>query len=64
MILRQRDLFVLEVNTIPGMTEMSLCPQQARAAGMTFGDLLDRMIDLALRRKGAGTRAVESSRGS
>jgi D-alanine-D-alanine ligase len=64
MILRQRELFVLEVNTIPGMTETSLCPQQARAAGMSFADLLDRMIDLALRRKRAGIAAIESSRGS
>lgn len=51
MILHENDVFVLEVNTIPGMTENSLCPQQARAAGMGFGGLLDRIIELALSRQ-------------
>jgi len=53
MILRGREVYVLEVNTIPGMTETSLCPQQAVAAGIGFGGLLDRIIDLALARKAA-----------
>jgi len=38
----------LETNTIPGMTETSLFPLAARAAGMSLSDLLDRMIDLSL----------------
>jgi D-alanine-D-alanine ligase len=50
MILSPESCFVLEVNTIPGMTETSLCPQQAEAAGIGFSGLLDRMIDLALAR--------------
>jgi D-alanine-D-alanine ligase len=39
---------VLEVNTLPGMTETSLLPKAAAAAGITYGELCQRMIDLAL----------------
>ncbi len=43
-IVRGDDIYFLEINTVPGMTEMSLVPQQIRAAGMTikefFNDLL------------------------
>lgn len=39
---------ILETNTIPGMTGTSLLPQAAQAAGMSFGQLLDRLIHLAL----------------
>jgi D-alanine-D-alanine ligase len=38
----------LELNTLPGMTELSLFPMAARAAGIEFGELLDRLCDLAL----------------
>jgi len=41
-------LYFLEINTIPGLTEASLCPKEARAAGMSFGEFLDRQISLAL----------------
>ncbi len=40
--------FVLEVNTIPGMTPTSLLPQAAAQAGIAFPDLLDRLIASAL----------------
>ncbi|SHG61770.1 D-alanine--D-alanine ligase [Thermosyntropha lipolytica DSM 11003] len=40
--------WVLEINTIPGMTEMSLVPDAARAAGMSFEELVDRIVKLAL----------------
>ncbi|HSM74282.1 MAG TPA: D-alanine--D-alanine ligase [Desulfobacterales bacterium] len=48
MILKDGEIFVLETNTIPGMTPTSLMPQAARAAGMSFSQLLDRLIALAL----------------
>jgi D-alanine-D-alanine ligase len=48
MIVRGEDIFLLETNTIPGMTPTSLLPRAARAAGMDFGGLLDRLIELAL----------------
>lgn len=43
------DLYVLEVNTLPGMTKTSLLPQAAAATGMDFSQLLDRIISEGLR---------------
>jgi D-alanine-D-alanine ligase len=40
--------YVLEVNTIPGMTDMSLVPDAARAAGMSFKQLVEYIVRLAL----------------
>jgi D-alanine-D-alanine ligase len=48
MILRENELFVLETNTIPGMTRTSLLPQAAQKAGLSFGQLLDRLIELGI----------------
>jgi D-alanine-D-alanine ligase len=41
-------IYVLETNTIPGMTPTSLFPQAAEAAGISFSRLLDKLIDMAL----------------
>lgn len=40
--------YILETNTIPGMTKTSLLPQAARAAGIGFPQLLDRIIEAGL----------------
>jgi D-alanine-D-alanine ligase len=40
--------FVLEINTIPGMTEMSLVPDAARAAGISFEELVERIVQLGM----------------
>jgi len=40
---------VLEVNTLPGLTELSIMPEAAAAAGLTYPQLCQRMVDLALR---------------
>ena len=48
MILKDNDIYVLETNTIPGMTATSLLPQAANAAGLNFGQLLDRLIELGI----------------
>jgi D-alanine-D-alanine ligase len=48
MILKNGEFFVLETNTIPGMTQTSLFPQAAAAAGLDFTRLLDRLIELAM----------------
>ncbi len=48
LMLKGRDFFVLETNTIPGMTATSLFPQAAAAAGLSFAQLLDRLIELSL----------------
>jgi D-alanine-D-alanine ligase len=50
MIVAGEEIFVLETNTIPGMTQTSLFPQAAAAAGLPFPALLDRLIELALER--------------
>lgn len=41
--------WLLEVDTCPGLTETSLLPLAAQAAGMEFGELVERLVDLALR---------------
>lgn len=43
----QGEPFVLEVNTAPGMTETSLVPKAALAAGLDFGELLTRIITIS-----------------
>lgn len=43
-------LYVNEVNTIPGFTEISMYPKLWEASGLTYRDLLTRLIDLALER--------------
>jgi D-alanine-D-alanine ligase len=45
---RRRRPWVLEVNTIPGMTETSLLPDAARAAGLDFTGLVLKIIELSL----------------
>ncbi len=55
MIARGGDIVVLEVNTIPGMTPTSLLPDAAKAAGIAFPELLDRLIQSALQRARART---------
>jgi|UniRef100_A0A7V6A2H5 D-alanine-D-alanine ligase len=48
MIVRDGEIYVLETNTIPGMTATSLFPQAAKAYGLEFPQLLDRLIELAM----------------
>jgi len=48
MMVRDQEIYVLETNTIPGMTATSLFPQGAKAAGIDFPRLLDTLINLAL----------------
>jgi len=42
--------FVLEINTIPGMTEMSLVPDAARAAGVGFEELVEKIVRLGMQK--------------
>jgi D-alanine-D-alanine ligase len=50
---REGELTVLEVNLIPGLTETSLLPQAAEAAGISFDELVGRIVDLAAARAAA-----------
>lgn len=45
------NLWILEVNTLPGMTATSLLPQSAAAAGIPFPELCDRICRLALEKR-------------
>ena len=48
MLLDDRDnLYLLEINTIPGFTEKSLLPKAAKAAGMSFSSLCEKIVNLA-----------------
>ncbi len=44
---KNNKLYFLEINTIPGMTKVSLVPKAANAAGMEFGEFLDKLIKYA-----------------
>lgn len=50
MIDAEGNPFVLEVNTLPGMTETSLFPKAAAAAGIDYADLCERMVLMAMNR--------------
>jgi D-alanine-D-alanine ligase len=52
MLRKDGEPFVLEINTIPGMTVSSLLPKAARVAGMEFPQLMERIIELSLRARG------------
>jgi len=47
MLNRQGRAFLLEVNTVPGMTDHSLVPKAARAVGMSYEDLCLRILEAA-----------------
>lgn len=51
MIYREGEVYVLEVNTIPGMTDISLVPRAAKAEGIEFPQLVDKIVKQALKRK-------------
>ena len=45
------EVFLSEVNTLPGFTEVSMYPKLWEASGLSYPDLVDRLIDLALERR-------------
>lgn len=48
IVTAEGEVFLLEVNTIPGMTATSLLPDAARAAGIEFPQLCERLVQLAM----------------
>lgn len=50
---QDRIPYILEINTIPGMTPTSLFPEGAKAAGISFEELVGRLVELALEGRGA-----------
>jgi D-alanine-D-alanine ligase len=45
----ENKIYCLEVNTLPGMTELSLVPKGAQACGISFQELLNKIIELSLK---------------
>jgi D-alanine-D-alanine ligase len=58
------EAFVLEINTIPGMTEASLLPEAAAAAGIGYVDLCARIIALSRVRQSAGGQTRSKREGN
>ena len=54
----KEDVFLIEINTIPGMSAASIIPQQCEAYGWSLGQLSDYMIDAALH--GHGVRKMNT----
>jgi len=52
MLDENNNLQVLEVNTIPGFTELSLLPKAAQHSGLSFDQLCQKILRLAMKRKG------------
>lgn len=48
MLDKEGRCWVLETNTLPGMTDTSLIPDAARAVGMSFGDVCEKLVEMAL----------------
>jgi D-alanine-D-alanine ligase len=48
MIISNGKPYVLEINTIPGLTPASLFPKEAAAAGITYPELIEKLINFAL----------------
>jgi len=58
---RDSDRFYLnEVNTLPGFTSISMYPKLWEASGITYSELIDRLIDLAIERHGDKNRSRTS----
>src|SRR5665213_1353519 len=47
---RSRKIYLSEVNTLPGFTAISMYPKLWQASGLSYGKLIDRLIELALER--------------
>jgi len=50
IIVSSRGIYVLETNTLPGLTEESLLPKSVDAVGMSFPDFLTHLLELALKK--------------
>jgi D-alanine-D-alanine ligase len=55
------EIFINEINTIPGFTSISMYPKMWEYSGLAYPELLDRLIDLALKRAEA-RREISYSR--
>jgi D-alanine-D-alanine ligase len=56
------ELFLGEINTIPGFTKISMYPKLWEASGLAYPELVDRLIELALEKKADNDRTVRRYR--
>ena len=59
----KRRIFLNEVNTLPGFTQISMYPKLWEATGIRYRDLITRLIELAMERQGEKNRNVYSREG-
>jgi D-alanine-D-alanine ligase len=58
----EAGVYLLEVNTQPGMTPLSLVPEQARQKGISYGELCERIVAEALAGAPRGSEALQEAR--
>ena len=59
----EQRLYALEVNTLPGMTPLSLLPEMAAGVGIDFGNLVEQILDRAALKNGAAGQTREAGNG-
>lgn len=47
-LLKGEDLYFLEANSLPGMTNTSLPPQEAKSIGISFNELCEEIVNLSI----------------
>ena len=45
---KNNNIFCLEINTLPGMTDTNLIPQEAAAVGISYDELTEKIIEISL----------------
>ena len=58
MLDKEDNIYILEANTLPGMTRTSLVPRAARAAGLDFAALIDKLLAMAIDSAGNKTKVT------
>ncbi|HEX7247800.1 MAG TPA: D-alanine--D-alanine ligase A, partial [Actinomycetota bacterium] len=62
---RGEELFINEINTIPGFTAISMYPKLWEASGLAYDGLIERLIDLAVERyRAERAKATDAPRGT
>jgi D-alanine-D-alanine ligase len=56
----KRRIFLNEVNTMPGFTSISMFPKLWEASGLSYKELITRLIELALERQAEKNRTIYS----
>jgi D-alanine-D-alanine ligase len=59
-----RELYLNEINTLPGFTDISMYPKLWEAAGLNYADLIDRLVELALERQAEKDKNVTRFEGN